>query len=192
MTDKLDPSLGEIRALIEALPRWGSDGAPKGGSLGLLDGLAAWMGAGQGRCLPRLERPRAAVFLGRWTQGGDAEEADALDTLRTGRARVSALCRAYDAELRVYEMALDAPAGGADADGLTQKQCAAAMAYGMTAVEEGLDLLCLAAAGPGVAQAAAALSQALFTDVETGAGAEHRSPRWPGTAATPLPRWREP
>jgi nicotinate-nucleotide--dimethylbenzimidazole phosphoribosyltransferase len=35
------------------------------------------------------------------------------------------------------------------------------MAYGMTAVEEGIDLLCLAAAGPGLPQAAATLSQAL-------------------------------
>lgn len=170
MTDTLDPSLGEVRALIETLPPWGSERAPEGGSLGLLDGLAAWMGAGQGRCTPRLERPRAAIFLGRWTEGADAEAVAALDALRAGRARVSALCRAYDAELRVYEMALDEPAGGADAAALTQKQCAAAMAYGMTVVEEGLDLLCLAATGPGVAQAAAALSDALFTGAAAGGG----------------------
>jgi nicotinate-nucleotide--dimethylbenzimidazole phosphoribosyltransferase len=140
------------------------------GTLGLLDGLAAWMGAGQGRISPRLERPRAAVFLGRWRHG-DAGEAAVLDALRAGRARVSALCRAYDAELRVYEMALDDPDGGFASAGLTQGQCAAAMAYGMTAVEEGIDLLCLAATGPGLSQAAAGLSHALFAGDATGGGA---------------------
>lgn len=169
MTDTLDASLGEIRALIESLPEWRREDAPADGSLGLLDGLAAWMGAGQGRCTPRLERPRAAVFLGRWTEGGEAAATPALEALRTGTARVGALCRAYDAELRVYEMALDAPAG--DAAALSQKQCAAAMAYGMTAVDEGLDLLCLAATGPGVTEAAAALSKALFADATPGGDA---------------------
>jgi nicotinate-nucleotide--dimethylbenzimidazole phosphoribosyltransferase len=179
MTDELDPSLTEISALIEALPPWRDDHAPARaagmpppyGTLGLLDDLAAWAGAGQGRCPPRLERPRAATFLGRWEHGADAEATAALDALRMGRARVSALCRAYDAELRVYEMALDETAGGAAPGGLTQKQCAAAMAYGMTAVEEGLDLICLAASGPGVALAAAALSHALFADTGPGDGA---------------------
>ena len=174
MTDKLDPSLAEIRTLIEALPPWGddhaaaggTDAASEGGSLGMLDGLAGWLGAGQGRCPPRLERPRAAIFLGRWTAG--AEAAGALDALRAGRTRLSALCRVYDAELRVYEMALDEPPGGGTSGELTQAQCAAAMAYGMTAVEEGLDLFCVAAAGPGVAQAAAALSRALRADAGSG------------------------
>lgn len=174
MTDTPDPSLAEIRSLIEGLPPWG-DGRtpnsgnmaiPEAGSLGLLDGLAAWMGAGTGRFPPRLERPRAAVFLGRWRESGDAEAASMLDALRSGRARLNALCRAYDAELRVYEMAIAAGAGG-----LTQQQCAAAMAYGMTAVEEGLDLLCLAAPGPGASEAAARLSDSLFDDAG-GAGGD--------------------
>lgn len=167
MTDTPDPPLAEIRSLIEGLPPWGDDRTPNSGdmaipetgSLGLLDGLAAWMGAGTGRFPPCLERPRAAVFLGRWRDSGDAEAASMLDALRSGRARPNALCRAYDAELRVYEMAIAAGDGG-----LTQQQCAAAMAYGMTAVEEGLDLLCFAAPGPGASEAAARLSDSLFAD----------------------------
>jgi nicotinate-nucleotide--dimethylbenzimidazole phosphoribosyltransferase len=161
MTDPSDPSLAEIRGLIENLPPW-TEGkaASTGGFLGLLDGLTAWMGGGTGRVPPRLERPRAAVFLGRWDGGGDASPA--LDALRSGRSRVNALCRAYDAELRVYEMTVAAGAGG-----LTEKECAAAMAYGMTAVDEGLDLLCLAALGPGAADAAGRLGDAL-SDGERG------------------------
>jgi nicotinate-nucleotide--dimethylbenzimidazole phosphoribosyltransferase len=161
MKGTLDASLAEICALVEGLAPWGNEraatGAPADGSLGLLDSLAAWMGAGQGMLPPRLDRPRAAIFLGRWG-GSDAEAAAALDALRMGPARLRALCGTYDAELRIYEMAVEAP------DALTGRQCAAAMAYGMTAVEDGIDLLCLAAAGPGLPQAAAALSQALPAD----------------------------
>lgn len=154
MTDAPDSSLAEIRGLIERLPSWEEGKASVPGSLGLLDALAAWMGGGTGRFPPRLERPRAAVFLGRWDAAGAAA---ALDALRSGRSRVNALCRAYDAELRVYEMT-----AAAGADGLTAAECAAAMAYGMTAVDEGLDFLCLSAVGPGAADAAARLGDALF------------------------------
>jgi nicotinate-nucleotide--dimethylbenzimidazole phosphoribosyltransferase len=83
----------------------------------------------------------------------------ALDALRSGRSRLSGLCRFHDAELRVYEMAVDTPEGGRR--GLTEKECTTAMAYGMMAVEDGLDLLCLAAFGPGLGRAAAALSEAV-------------------------------
>jgi nicotinate-nucleotide--dimethylbenzimidazole phosphoribosyltransferase len=166
MPDTLDPSLAEIRGLIRSLPRWAEEAVPGGagnrampeaGSLGLLDALAAWMGAGRGAFPPRLDRPRAAVFLGRWDDGDEASVA--LEALRAGRSRLNSLCRVYDAELRVFEMAI----GAGDA-GLTQQQCAAAMAYGMTAVEEGLDLLCLAAAGPGVSRAATRLAEAALAD----------------------------
>jgi nicotinate-nucleotide--dimethylbenzimidazole phosphoribosyltransferase len=169
MPETLDPSLAEIRDLIRSLPRWAEETAPGGagnrampeaGSLGVLDALAAWMGAGRGTFPPRLERPRAAVFLGQWD--GSGESAATLEAIRAGRSRLNALCGAYDAELRVFEMAI----GAGDA-GLTQPQCAAAMAYGMTAVEEGLDLLCLAAVGPGVSQAAARLAEASLTDEAT-------------------------
>jgi nicotinate-nucleotide--dimethylbenzimidazole phosphoribosyltransferase len=153
-----DSSLAEIRGLIERLPPWEEGKAvSETGALGLLDGLAAWMAGGTRRLPPRLERPRAAVFLGQWTGAGGADAAAALDALRTGRSRVNALCRAYDAELRVYEMTADAGAAG-----LTEKQCAAALAYGMTAVDEGLDLLCLAALGPGASDAATRLGDALL------------------------------
>jgi len=156
--------LDEIRMLMDALPPWpeaaGTDGAP--GSLGLLDGLAAWAAAGQGRRQVRLDRPRAELFLGNWETGGDgggdgAAQA-ALDDIRAGRSPLNALCRHHEAELRVYEMAVEGDAGV----GLSERECATAMAYGMTVVEDGLDLLCLAAAGPGRERAAEALAAALL------------------------------
>ena len=158
--------LDEIRMLLDALPPWpeaaGTEDAP--GSLGLLDGLAAWAAAGQGRGQVRLDRPRAALFLGNWDTGGDGGDDGggaaqaALDDIRAGRSPLNALCRHHDAELRVYEMAVEGDAGVS----LSERECATAMAYGMTVVEDGLDLLCLAAAGPGRERAAEALAAALL------------------------------
>lgn len=171
MEDRFDPSLGEIRALIEALPPWAEGAqdraaAQEPGSLGLIDALSDWIAAGQGRAAPRLERPRAAVFFGNWGEAGDGAGHASLDAIRSGQARLNGLCRVQDAELRVYEMAFDAPAGGEGAPGLTQKECATAMAYGMMAVEDGLDLLCVAAAGPGLAQATGELVAAVGSAAE--------------------------
>jgi nicotinate-nucleotide--dimethylbenzimidazole phosphoribosyltransferase len=159
--------LDEIRMLMDALPTW-PDAAETGEAedgLGLLDGLAAWAAAGQGRNSVSLDRPRAALFLGNWEPdrdaGGDGAAQAALEDVRAGRSRLNALCRHHDAELRVYEMAVDDGAGSDTGGGLSAQECATAMAYGMTVVEDGLDLLCLAAAGPGRERAAEALARAL-------------------------------
>lgn len=157
MNDAEAAPLDEIRKLVDALPPW-PDAPEADGSLGLLDGLAAWAGAGQGRGRVRLDRPRAALFLGNWDADGGAAAQAALDDVRSGRSRLNALCRHHDAELRVYEMAVEGDAGGV----LSPDECATAIAYGMTVVEEGLDVLCLAAAGPGRERSAAILSQALL------------------------------
>lgn len=165
MKDRFDPSTDEIRALIEALPPW-SEGAQdrvaaaQAVPLGLIDTLSDWVAVGQGRSSPRLDRPRTAVFFGNWVAGGGDAGHASLDAIRSGRSRLNGLCRAQDAELRVYEMASDAPAAGGGGPGLTQKECATAMAYGMMAVEDGIDLLCVAAVGPGLAPAAGRLAAA--------------------------------
>jgi nicotinate-nucleotide--dimethylbenzimidazole phosphoribosyltransferase len=167
MADSIEPSLGEVRALIEALPPWtdGKDSGALDGALGLVDALAAWVAGGQGKPLPCLDRPRTAVFFGNWggdSAGGPADGRAALEAIRSGKSRLNGLCRAQDSELRVYEMVFDAPGGSDGNGGLTEKECATAMAYGMMAVEDGLDLLCVAAAGPGLTQATGELSRALL------------------------------
>ena len=171
MEDRFDPSLGEIRTLVKALPPWtegGKGGADEGvaGPLGLVDSLCAWVAGGQGRDAPRLDRPRAAVFFGNWGAGDVGVGHASLEKIRSGRSRLNGLCRAQDAELRVYEMAFDTPESDDRQPGLTQKECATAMAYGMMAVEDGLDLLCVAAVGPGLKPAAAALGRAIGTGTD--------------------------
>jgi nicotinate-nucleotide--dimethylbenzimidazole phosphoribosyltransferase len=80
-----------------------------------------------------------------------------------GGAAVNQLCRAVDSDLRVYEMNLDQPtADFVDAPAMSEADCAKAVAYGMMAVEPGLDVIALGEMGIANTTSAAALCMALF------------------------------
>ncbi len=83
-----------------------------------------------------------------------------------GGAAVNQLCKAIDADLRVYEMALDRPTADFTAEpAMSEADCALAMAYGMMAVEPGVDVIALGEMGIGNTAAAAALCAGLFGGV---------------------------
>jgi nicotinate-nucleotide--dimethylbenzimidazole phosphoribosyltransferase len=173
--------LDEIRSLLRALPDADSKAREAAvareatltkppGALGRLEDLSAWVAAWQGRTPPRIDRPRVAVFAG--THGVAARGVSAFPSevtaqmvmnFQAGGAAINQLCAAADAELRVYEMALEHPtADFTEGPAMSEEECATAMAYGMMAVEEGIDILCLGEMGIGNSTAAAALSHALF------------------------------
>jgi nicotinate-nucleotide--dimethylbenzimidazole phosphoribosyltransferase len=80
-----------------------------------------------------------------------------------GGAAVNQLCRVVDADLRVYEMSLEQPtADFVDGPAMSEADCARALAYGMMAVEPGIDLLALGEMGIANTTSAAALCLALF------------------------------
>src|SRR5690606_560476 len=80
-------------------------------------------------------------------------------------------CRLADTDLRVYEMALDLPTADFTAgDAMTESDCARAVAYGMMAVEQGVELVAIAGLGDGSDIAAAALCRVLADPVEGEAG----------------------
>jgi nicotinate-nucleotide--dimethylbenzimidazole phosphoribosyltransferase len=80
-----------------------------------------------------------------------------------GGAAVNQLCRAVDADLRVYEMALDEPtADFTQAPAMSEEECAMALAYGMMAVEPGIDLLAVGEMGIANTTSSAALATALY------------------------------
>jgi nicotinate-nucleotide--dimethylbenzimidazole phosphoribosyltransferase len=65
--------------------------------------------------------------------------------------------------LKVFELALDVPTQDITQDAaLTEKDCAATMAYGMEAIANGCDLLCIGEMGIGNTTIAAALAHGLF------------------------------
>jgi nicotinate-nucleotide--dimethylbenzimidazole phosphoribosyltransferase len=174
-------SLAEIRALVGELP--GADQPAEAaaaarertltkpaGALGRLETLAAWLAAWQGRHPPAIRRPRVAVFAanhGVAARGVSAYPAavtaQMVKNFVAGGAAVNQICRAVDAELRVYEMDLATPtADFTAAPAMSDEECARAMAYGMMAVEPGIDLLALGEMGIANTTSAAALCLALF------------------------------
>jgi nicotinate-nucleotide--dimethylbenzimidazole phosphoribosyltransferase len=178
---EIPASLDEIRALFAHLP--GPDLAAgtaaalrereltkPAGALGRLEEVSHWMASWQGRHPPRLDHPRASVFAGNHGVAARgvsaypaAVTAQMVQNFVAGGAAVNQLCRAVDADLRVYEMNLDQPtADFVDGPAMTEAECAKAVAYGMMAVEPGLDVIALGEMGIANTTSAAALCLALF------------------------------
>lgn len=181
MSESAPDSLDEIRRIFREMPGPDRDSAARAaarevaltkppGSLGRLEALSQWLATWQGRHPPRLERPRVAVFAGnhgvaaRGVSAYPAEvTAQMVRNFVAGGAAINQICRTADADLRVYEMALDRPTEDFTvAPAMSEETCARAMAYGMMAVEPGLDLLCLGEMGIANTTSAAAIALALF------------------------------
>ena len=189
-------SLEEIRALMAHLPgpdlEAGTAAALReshltkpAGALGRLEELAAWMATWQGRHPPRLEHPRTVVFAanhGVAARGVSAYPpsvtAQMVQNFINGGAAVNQLCQMIDADLRVYEMNLETPTADiVDAPAMSEAECARAIAYGMMAVEPGIDALAVGEMGIGNTTVAAALCLGLF-------GGEATDWTGPGTGVT--------
>jgi nicotinate-nucleotide--dimethylbenzimidazole phosphoribosyltransferase len=174
-------SLDEIRALMAHLP--GPDLAAGSaavlrqsrltkpvGALGRLEQLAIWLATWQARHPPRLDHPRTLVFAGNHgvaSRGVSAYPAavtaQMVQNFIAGGAAVNQLCRAVDADLKVFEMNLETPTGDIVlGPAMSEEECARAMSYGMMTVEPGIDVLALGEMGIGNTTAAAALTMALF------------------------------
>ncbi|HEY4135448.1 MAG TPA: nicotinate-nucleotide--dimethylbenzimidazole phosphoribosyltransferase [Alphaproteobacteria bacterium] len=171
----------EIRALFAGLPTADAAAVAEtrareaqltkpAGALGRLEEISEWLAGWQGRHPPRAEHPRVCVFAanhGVAAQGVSAYPADVTAQMVAnfidGGAAVNQLCQMIDADLRVFEMTLEQPtADFTAAPAMTEQDCVRAMAYGMMAVEPGLDVLCLGEMGIANTTAAAALCLAMF------------------------------
>ncbi|HXY99465.1 MAG TPA: nicotinate-nucleotide--dimethylbenzimidazole phosphoribosyltransferase [Stellaceae bacterium] len=174
-------TLDEMRALMAHLPgpdlEAGSAAATReaqltkpAGALGRLEELAHWMATWQAKHPPSADHPRTAVFAGNHgvaSRGVSAYPAavtaQMVQNFIAGGAAVNQLCKAVDADLRVYEMALDEPtADFTAAPAMSDEECARALAYGMMAVEPGIDVMALGEMGIANTTAAAALCCGLF------------------------------
>jgi nicotinate-nucleotide--dimethylbenzimidazole phosphoribosyltransferase len=191
--DKPVADLDEIRALSAHLPgpdlEAGTLAATRqtqltkpAGALGRLEELAIWLATWQARHPPQLDHPRTLVFAGNHgvaARGVSAYPASVtaqmVQNFIAGGAAINQLCRVFDAGLKVYEMNLDTPTGDIAVEpAMSEEECAKAMAYGMMAVEPGIDVLALGEMGIGNTTAAACLTSA-FTgaqpELTTGRGA---------------------
>lgn len=180
-TESAPTTLDEIRGLMENLPGPDRDSAAAAasreaqltkpaGSLGRLEELAEWLATWQGQHPPRLELPHTAVFAGNHgvaARGVSAYPPEVTQQMVAnfidGGAAVNQLCEIADADLRVFEMALDEPTQDfCEGPAMTEADCSRAVAYGMTAVRDGIDVLALGEMGIGNTTSAAAICYALF------------------------------
>ena len=185
----------DFRSLLEALPpadtpalaaarkRNGILTKPEG-ALGRLEEIAMWLAAWSGRA-PAVNRPMVAVFAGNhgvaakgvspWPQVVTKEM---VDNFAKGGAAINQICANVDLSLKIFDLALDYPTGDITCEAaLSERDCAATMAYGMEAVAGGVDLLCLGEMGIGNTTVAAAICHGLYGGdaqdwVGPGAGAE--------------------
>jgi len=181
MADAETATLAEIRGILNDVPGPDLDSGTAArmrqsqltkpaGALGKLEDLAVWLATWQGRHPPALVRPRVAVFAGNHGVAGQGVSAYPQAVTRQmvrnfidGGAAVNQLCTTYDADLRVYEMALEHPTADFTREpAMPDTDCANAMAYGMVAVEEGFDVMALGEMGIANTTSAAAICCALF------------------------------
>lgn len=139
------------------------------GSLGRLEEIAMWLAAWSGRA-PAVNRPLVAVFAG---NHGVARHGitpypvevtqQMVENFAAGGAAINQICATYDLGLKIFDLALDYPTGDITVEpALSERDCAATMAFGMEAVAGGTDLLIIGEMGIGNTTIAAAINLALY------------------------------
>lgn len=140
------------------------------GSLGRLEEIAKWLAGWQRSYPPRADRPVTVVFAGNHgvvDQGVAAYPAEVtaqmVANFQNGGAAVNQICETFGAGLKVFELALELPTGDITRQpALSCEDCAATIAYGMEAVADQPDLLCIGEMGIGNSTIAAAMCCGMF------------------------------
>ncbi len=152
--------------------------------LGHYESDLVWLAKWQRREEPFIARPLVAVFAGTHGVARASMDRDITKIARRrvigltkGKAAVRGIAADMNAAFKVYEMGVEKPAEDIrETASLTEKECAAAIAFGMEVVAEGADIIALGSAGTGSATAAAAIALSLYGgDAEYWAGAHDHS-----------------
>ncbi len=139
------------------------------GALGRLEEIAFWLAAWTGRP-PAVTRPLVAIFAGNHgvtaqgvTPFPSSVTAQMVENFAAGGAAINQICITHDLGLKVFDLALEYPTGDITQEpALSERDCAATMAFGMEAVAGGTDLLCIGEMGIGNTTIAAAINLALY------------------------------
>jgi nicotinate-nucleotide--dimethylbenzimidazole phosphoribosyltransferase len=116
----------------------------------------------------RVEHPRIVLYaathgIAAHLPGGSTQDVTELvEDIVAGRGQLHELAEQADADLRLYDLALDRPTRDLRiASALDEADACRAAAYGMMAVEPGVDIFVVSALGVGAEMAGTALSEAL-------------------------------
>ena len=161
----------DIRALIADLPPMGEPKLEPAAKLGRLGELAVWLSCWRsGPGAPRIHRPILALYAGSHQVAQHSRKASTPDAVRArleavaaGGAAVNALAQAQGAGLEVFDLAIDRPVPDIlEHPAMSERECAATMAFGMEALAKQPDLLLLGEITAGGRIAAAAMAVLLF------------------------------
>ena len=141
------------------------------GSLGKLERLAFWYAAVRGETRADLNHPRIALFAG---NHGIAKNhtvsafpidvtASMVKNFQNNGAAINQIAKIVDADFYLYEMQLETPTKDFSSEpAMSEEECAKAIAYGMMAVEDNLDVIIPGEMGIGNTSSAAAIYHALY------------------------------
>lgn len=138
---------------------------PLGNSGKYLEWLAGWQGKH-----PSIDRPLIAVFSGTHGVASHIYETDIISeasrrvkNLTEGAAGVRGIAASLQSAFKVYELGTEYPSADFTKEpSLNEKDCAAAIAFGMEVVAEGADVVAIGNAGLGAATAAAGIMFGLY------------------------------
>ncbi len=162
---EMDPDQGSADRVYRALLGMGREG-----DFGKLADATAWLSAWQKRYPPRIDSPTLAIFAGAHGLAGHGVSLssndgtrDKIDGLRDGSAPLALIAAQSEVNLRIFELALEQPTPNiAQEAAMTERECAATIAFGFEALEGDPDLIGLGVLGAGIGTAAAALACALY------------------------------
>ncbi|HEY2659844.1 MAG TPA: nicotinate-nucleotide--dimethylbenzimidazole phosphoribosyltransferase [Caulobacteraceae bacterium] len=154
----------DIRALFAQFPPPQATAAETarhaGRDLGALAEIAAWIARWRG--VATVNRPILSLYAGAHAGGDPAEARERLEAIASGAAPVSRAVQHLGAGLDVFDLAIERPVPDAAIKAsMSERECAATMAFGMEALAKQPDLLILGGFGPGADRAAADLVEAL-------------------------------
>ena len=164
-TRQIERDEAPAQAVRDALLEMGREG-----DYGRLGEAAEWLARWQGRYPPRIENATLGLFAGTHgiagnniTLSSDASTKAKVEALRAGKAPLSAIASQVGANIRIFELALDQPtADFSEGPAMSERECAATIAYGFEALEGQPDLLALGVFGAGIGTSAAAVACALY------------------------------
>lgn len=137
--------------------------------LGRYAAYAKWLAGWQGR-FPGVDRPLISVFAGshdvaKRVFGSDLipKAQERVKSMTEGAAGVRGISTSLQAAFKAFELGIEYPAADFTVEpSLSEKDCAAAIAFGMEVVAEGADIIALGNVGFGSATAAAAIALGLY------------------------------
>ena len=161
----------DIRALIAEIPPMGPPTIKASAALGRLGEIAVWLSCWRsGAGAPHVHRPILALYAGSsnvanhsTTAGSPHRVRARLEAIAAGGAAVNAMAQGQGAGLEAFDLAIDRPAPDiTQGPAMSERECAATMAFGMEALAKQPDLLLLGDISAGGNIAAAAIALALF------------------------------